>query len=99
MSVLSQFAGSGIKSIQRGSTQLTGNSDAVTISSVDVTKTIVLATYRNGRALFSSNTDTTFTVSASAVLTNATTLTVYRGNIATGEPVNPTLDWQVVEFF
>ena len=96
MAVLSQFGfGGGIKSIQRGSTTLTGNSDTVTISSVNTAKSIVIATYRSGR----TKEDTTnYAVSASAVLTNSTTLTVYRGR-ASPNVDNPTLDWQVVEFF
>lgn len=94
MSTLSQFFGGGIKSIQRGSTTTTGSSDTVTISSVDTTKSVVIATDRSGQSL---NGSAGLSPSASGVLTDATTLTVHRGYVV-NSVVNPTLDWQVIEF-
>lgn len=97
MSTLSQFVGgSPIKSIQRGSTTTTGATTA-TISSVNTSKSVVIATHRNGRADLGLS-DTTFSISASGVLTNSTTLTVQRGDGGVGVDVNPVLDWQVIEF-
>jgi hypothetical protein len=93
MSTLSQFAGSGIKSIQRGTTTANSASQVATISAVDLTKSIVIATYRNGYYLSSS---INWSVSASAALTSATALTVTRNSAATAMPV---LDWQVIEYF
>lgn len=96
MSTLSQFVGgSPIKSIQRGSTTTTAASNTVTITSVDTAKSVVIATYMNGLA---SRFDGTWSISASGVLTNSTTLTVHRGNASTGPSDPPTLHWQVIEF-
>lgn len=60
-------------------------------------KAVVIATYRNGTGDVGFS-DSYFSVSASAVLTNSTTLTVYRGEEGQGINVSPILDWQVIEF-
>lgn len=101
MSVLSQFFGGAIKSIQRGSTTIiSGFSATVTISSVNTAKSIVIATFRNGHGDSALNSDTNVSISASGVLTNSTTLTVFRGSGGVFNNPNPypTLDWQIIEF-
>ena len=99
-----------IKSIQRGSTSLasTGTSSAVTINAVDLDKTFVSASCRNGYrgsrySISSSDPYTMNATTAGAQLTSTTAITVYGGlgfvsNSTYASSYNQTLYWEVIEY-
>ena len=71
-----------IKTIQRGSTAVTYNSTVTaTINSVDVTKSMVVVSTKNGwlSGHVSGAYSGTVSITAGVVLTNGTTLTLYCG--------------------
>ena len=94
--------GTGIKSIQRDLVSVApGNTDTISISSVDTSKSMVLVSTKNG---YSNGTNAgggySTSVSASVELTDSTTLTWRSGSgfVATGN-VNAEISWQVIEYF
>ena len=99
-----------IKSIQRGSTSLvsTGTSSAVTINAVDLDKTFVSASCRNGYrgSRYTSTSSDPWTVNATtagAQLTSTTAITVYGGlgfvsSATYATDYNVTLYWEVIEY-
>ncbi len=80
--------GSNIKSIQRGTITLSGTSTNVTISPIDISKSIVLISIEG------ANIDNAFRVLVSGRLTSSTNLLLTVGNI----DYPPTVSWQVIEF-
>jgi hypothetical protein len=89
---LSALRGTGIKSIQRGSTTAVqgGTNVSVTISPVNMSKSMVLSSYRyynNANGVSGHGT---------AVLDSSTNLSVSAGGNVAG--ANVTINWQVVEF-
>ena len=99
-----------IKSIQRGSTSLasTGTSTAVTINAVDLDKTFVSASCRNGYrgSRYTSTSSDPWVMNATtsgAQLTSTTAITIYGGlgyvsNAAYAAAYNVTLYWEVIEY-
>lgn len=91
MSVLSQFAGGAIKSLQRGTISLgaAAASATATVTTVDTTKSLL--------TMLGVNTICTDVASgvAEITLTNATTITANRG--ATTNLT--TVRWQLVEYY
>tara|TARA_B100000519_G_C14074256_1_gene358311 strand:+ start:178 stop:501 length:324 start_codon:yes stop_codon:yes gene_type:complete len=98
-----------IKSIQRGSTSLasTGTSSAITINAVDLDKTFVSASCRNGYrgARYSATSSDPWTMNATtagAQLTSTTAITIYGGlGYAMSSYIaayNVTLYWEVIEY-
>jgi len=92
MSTLSQFAGGGLKSVQRGVTTLStiGTATNVTITSVNLSKSFICLSVKDGL-------DTSgVTRLAGATLTSSTNLQfnpTYTGNAAA------VAYWEVVEFY
>lgn len=90
--------GTAIKSVQRGSASASVSpGNAVTISAVDTSKSMVIANSR------SESNDTTVgevgvVIGATATLTNSTTLTLIREDMNTVTP-SVTVVWQVIEFY
>jgi len=93
-----------IKSIQRGSTAVTFNSTVTaTINSVDVTKSMVVVSTKNGWLSGHVNGAYSGTVSITAgvVLTNGTTLTFTAGDgyrYQSQGNAQCATDWEVVEY-
>jgi len=79
--------GGGLKSVQRGTLTMASNPQTVTITAVDVNKSILLVTYSGG--------DTSPARAPRAVLTNTTTITLDQTTTDTATRV----DWQVEEEF
>lgn len=101
--------GGGIKSIQRGSTAIGatpgGTSATATINAVDLAKSFVSASFKNGYhtstyASYSYNMWAT-SLTGGATLTATTTITFYSGtyyqssNFSSG---GPTVYWEVIEY-
>jgi len=81
--------GSNIKSIQRGTFTMTATSNTITISSIDITKSVVMVTITGATsAAYDASSST------KGVLTNPTTLTLTRQDTTYGIVVT----WVVVEF-
>jgi hypothetical protein len=97
MSTLSQFAGGGIKSVQRGTTSVTTTS-TVTISSVDTSKSVVIATVKSGTNRYVT-VDAWWACTASTALTNSTTITLTNGAYSTSTHGTSDVAWQVVEYY
>lgn len=97
MSTLSQFYDKGtVKSIQRGYiSSPTQSSFTVTVSAVDVGKSLLLAT---GLVCTSSGTGYALTSERSATLTNSTTIT-FGQFIGSGASSISNIDWQLIEFY
>jgi len=97
MSTLSQFAGGGgVKSVQRGTASVT-TTNTVTISSVDTSKSVVIATVKSGTNQYSFD-NARWACTASTALTNSTTITLTNG--AGGNIFGTSsVDWQVVEYY
>ena len=92
MSMLSQFAGGSIKSIQRGViTMSSGSSATATVSSVDTAKSIL---HFLGNTTSSSGGSEG--LHARLTLTNATTITATRGLSVSDTTA---VSWQLVEYF
>lgn len=101
--------GGGIKSIQRGSQSVSidtgGNTSTATINAVDLSKTFLSVSFRNGHAQtsyasYSYNMSAT-SLAAGAVLTNTTTLTFYSGTYFFSSDygkANPIVYWEVIEY-
>ena len=92
MSVLTQFVGGGIKSIQRGVTGyvVVSGTEAITINSVDTSKSVLI-----NLGVATTNTGTFYTAQGYFELTNSTTITFYNGggsNSCKGA-------WQIVEYY
>ena len=93
-----------IKTIQRGSTAVTYNSTVTaTINSVDVTKTMVVVSTKNGwlSGHVSGAYSGTVSITAGVVLTNGTTLTLIAGSGQSGASQGNgpcSTDWEVVEY-
>lgn len=92
MSTLSQFSGGGIKSIQRGSSAGTSNR-TVTITAVDVNKSIVISTCSNGYD------GGPITVIDGCYLLNSTTIQIVAGARSLGGGVSANVHWQVIEYY
>ena len=91
MSTLTQFTGSGIKSIQRGTITLSSTLTATaTISSVNVNKSML-----NFLGCVDGTTSTTNSGFARIELTNATTITATRNTSTFGASV---VAYEVIEF-
>ena len=92
-------AGGGIKSIQRGTTSPSYNAgtDNVTITAVDMAKTVVTSSCKNGygnNVAYAGN-----AILSSCELTSTTNLQVQSGkNVAPSYAENSMLSWQVVEY-
>ena len=99
-----------IKSIQRGSTSLasTGTNSTVTINAVDLDKTFVSSSCRNGYrgsrySITSSDPWVLKATTSGAQLTSTTAITVYGGlgyvtNTNYLAAYNVTLYWEVIEY-
>jgi hypothetical protein len=92
MSFFTQFGAGNIKSIQRGVTGsvVVSGSEAITISSVDTGKSILM-----NLGVATTNTGTFYTAQGYFELTNSTTITFYNGggsNSCKGA-------WQIVEYY
>lgn len=92
MSVLTQFVGGGIKSIQRGVTGsvVVSGTETITINSVDTSKSVLI-----NLGVTTTNTGTFYTAQGYFELTNSTTITFYNGggsNSCKGA-------WQIVEYY
>lgn len=94
MSTLSQFSGGGIKSIQRGSSAGTSNR-TVTITAVDVNKSIVISNCSSGlRSAYY-----TASITDGCYLANSTTIQIVAGERNGGNTANATVHWQVIEYY
>lgn len=93
MSVLTQFVGGGIKSIQRGVTgSVAANStEAITITSVDTSKSVL--TYLGTRVTVSGSPE--YGAQGYFTLTNSTTITFTNG--VAGQSCGGS--WQLVEYY
>ena len=90
----------GIKSIQRGRTQITSASVSVTVTSVDTTKSMLIVDWYNGRFyLDASGTGATSaqTLESAGVITSSTQIILHRPP-SFGPAANPYAIWQLVEF-
>lgn len=102
-------AGGGIKSIQRGSTSVPtasgGQTTTATINAVDLAKSFVVASFRNGHqqqsyASYAYNMSAT-SLAAGAALTATTTITLYSGTFWMSSnygTAGPTVYWEVIEY-
>lgn len=88
--LLAPKGGANIKSVQRGSTTVTATTTNVTITSVDLTKSIVKISFR---CASDSVADRSF---VTAALTSSTNLRLQVDATPTG--VTPLVQWEVVEF-
>jgi hypothetical protein len=86
MSALSQFLGSGIKSIQRGTVALTGSGGAVTVAAVVMAKSTL--THLGSAGINNSGTTQDGAAGLRMTLTNSTTVTflayynLYAGSVS-----------------
>ena len=91
MSTLTQLAGGGIKSVQRGTITLPGvSSNTATITSVDTNKSML-----NFLGVTESTSLTTNNALVRIALTNATTVTATRST-STGTSI---VSYEVIEFY
>ena len=93
MSTLSQFAGGGVKSVQRGTITILSsvNIGTATISSVNVNKTMINFLGLTENTIVSSN-----NYLARIELTNATTVTATRVSAGGGTTI---VSYEVIEFY
>lgn len=97
MSTLSQFAGGGVKSVQRG-TAVAGN---IAISPVNTAKSVVIATVSNGSVQYKDglNANAYYGGSARVELANTQFITItYASTIGTFV-TSPIVAWQVIEYY
>jgi hypothetical protein len=93
MSVLTQFVGGGIKSIQRGvsGSVNAGSTEAITITSVDTSKSILM----NLGVRVTNSGSPEYGSQGYFTLTNSTTITFTNGSH--GQPCAGS--WQIVEYY
>lgn len=97
MSTLTQFAGSGVKSVQRGTISFTGALTAgATINSVNVSKTMVNYLGQNGYYNAASSSFIDGIGLARLSLDNSTTVTATRFSTST---VSHVVSYEVIEFY
>lgn len=94
MSTLSQFSGGGIKSIQRGSSAGSSNR-TVTITAVDVNKSIVISNCSSG---LRGDVDGDITVIDGCYLANSTTIQIVAGAPGASS-TDANVHWQVIEYY
>lgn len=94
MSVLSQFAAGGIKSVQRGIvTPTTANQNVTIPSAVNVNKAFLSVSVKSGAG---TSAGYYVAITALALLVNSTTIQIQTGLTPA---VFPTLAWEIVEFY
>lgn len=91
MSTLSQFAGGGVKSIQRGTIVGTG---VATISAVDPAKSFISSSCRSGYSTYGSG---AVAHTSSIELTSPTQVSA--SNIYFGSGQNSIISWEVIELY
>ena len=92
MSVLTQFIGGGIKSVQRGVTGsvVVSGTETITFNAVDTSKSVLI-----NLGVATTNTGTFYTAQGYLELTNSTTITYTNG----GGSNSCKCAWQIVEYY
>ncbi|WP_102798717.1 hypothetical protein [Bowmanella denitrificans] len=86
-----------IKPVQRGVVSA-GSTGAISISPVDVNKTVVLATYRSGHSINEGTNSYAMSISASVHLASSTAIDIQRGSYHGQLDTFPIIYWQLLEF-